>query len=165
MDVALIRWPAGETRRVELAGLHVARLLLVEPGAEPPVCSDALEDWVRLPNSSADTRARVRSLLARAEALGQARPELDDGGMLEYRSAQVHLSPLQAELIGPLIERFNAVIARDEIGRAAWPDGGPTDNTLDVSMTRLRRQVRLIGLSIRTVRSRGYMLCDPEADS
>lgn len=164
MDVALIRWPAEEDRRVELEGLQKARLLLVEPGAEPPLCTDSREDWVRLPASHADTRARVDALLVRVDALESQLPILAEGGILEYRSAQAELSPLQTRIAALLVGRFEAVVSRDEIADRAWPGAGPSQNTIDVNLARLRRQVRLIGLTVRTVRSRGYMLCPADTE-
>ena len=57
MDVALVRWPADEARRQELAGQGKPRLLLVAKDAEPPVCVDHLEDWTRVPASDTGARA------------------------------------------------------------------------------------------------------------
>lgn len=158
MDVELIRWPGEEDRRSKLEGVRKPRLLLVEPRAEPPVCTDPREDWVRLPASKADTRARVSALLARVDGLESHLPSLDERGTLEYRSAQIQLSPLQARIAALLVGCFEAVVSREEIASTAWPGGDPSRNTIDASIARLRRQVRLIGLTVRTVRSRGYML-------
>ncbi|HEX2272971.1 MAG TPA: helix-turn-helix domain-containing protein, partial [Acidimicrobiales bacterium] len=46
--------------------------------------------------------------------------------------------------------------------RAVWPGQAPGRNALDVHILRLRRRLRPLGLAIRTVRSRGYLL-EPEA--
>lgn len=158
MDVALIHWPAEETKRVERASRRQPRLLLVEAGAEPPVCTDPLEDWVRVPAPSADTKARVRSLVARMKETSSGVPRLIEGGVLEYGSVRTHLTPLQSRLIDELSGRFGAVVSRDELIRAGWPDDPPTPNTLDVTAGRLRRAVEPLGLRLRTVRSRGYLL-------
>jgi DNA-binding response OmpR family regulator len=40
----------------------------------------------------------------------------------------------------------------------AWPTGVPTRNALDVHVLRLRRRIAPVGLEIRTVRSRGYLM-------
>ena len=47
---------------------------------------------------------------------------------------------------------------RDTLARRAWPDGTPTRNALDVHVLRFRRRVAPIGLELRTVRARGYLL-------
>jgi DNA-binding response OmpR family regulator len=57
-----------------------------------------------------------------------------------------------------LLDRYGAVVSRDALARAGWPAGAPGRNALDVHMLRLRRRVEAVGLAIRTVRSRGYLL-------
>ncbi len=42
--------------------------------------------------------------------------------------------------------------------RRAWPGGSPTRNALDVHLLRLRRRISTLGLEVRTVRARGYLL-------
>ena len=64
-----------------------------------------------------------------------------------------HVEPGQA-----LIERFRAVASRTDLTRAGWPRQAPGRNALDVHVLRLRRRLEPVGLEIRTVRSRGYML-------
>jgi len=160
MDVALIQWPSDEGLRLELARQRHPRLLLVDPDADPPECTDPLEDWVRLPVSRADRNARVRTLESRVEGGQPPAPKLNGSGILEYRGERRQLSAIQAVLVRLLIERFGAVVSREALARAAWPDADPSDNSLDVTMGRLRRQLEPAGLRIRTVRSRGYLLTD-----
>lgn len=162
MDVALIQWPSDDSLRVHLARLGHPRLLLVEPEADPPICVDVLEDWVRLPVSRADRNARVKSLQARAGHRDDERPVVHGGGTLEYAGASIELSEIQGRLMTPLIERFGAVVSRDELSAHAWPELGSSANNLDVTIGRLRRQVAAVGLQIRTIRSRGYLLCAAE---
>lgn len=160
MDVALIKWPSDEELRRELAEQGHPRLLLVDPGADPPECTDVLEDWVRLPVSRPDRNARIRTLEKRAGDRPGPVPSLDSDGVLEYRELRTGLSPLQAELVKPMIERFGAVVARETLVSAGWPESEASPNTLDVTMGRLRRQLLIVGLKVRTVRSRGYLLTD-----
>lgn len=136
------------------------RLLLVAPDAEPPECTDVLEDWVRLPVPPTDRIARMRALLARRDGPEGPRPMLHADGMLEYRGARVDLSPIQAVLAKALVENFGAVVAREALTESAWPGSAPSANNLDVAMARLRRELTAVGLRIRTVRSRGYVLDD-----
>lgn len=163
MDVALIQWPSDEALRQELAELRHPRLLLVDPDADPPKCSDVLEDWVRLPVSRADRNARIRTLELRVEGTEPDAPTLNGNGALEYRGQRTHLSAIQSDIVGLLIERFGGVVSRDALTAVAWPGANPSDNNLDVTMGRLRRQLDPVGLKIRTVRSRGYLLTDGEA--
>jgi DNA-binding winged helix-turn-helix (wHTH) protein len=57
-----------------------------------------------------------------------------------------------------MLERYGAVVSREALSRAGWPQGAPGRNALDVHVLRLRRRLAPIGLVIRTVRSRGYLL-------
>ena len=164
MDVALIQWPSDERLRLELARQDHPRLLLVEPDADPPECTDLLEDWVRLPVSRADRNARIRNLESRVEGRDPQAPKVNGSGTLEYRGKSIQLSAIPTNLVRLLIERFGAVVSREALANAAWPDADPSENNLDVTMGRLRRQLGPAGLRIRTVRSRGYLLSDDASD-
>lgn len=158
MDVVLVRWPSEEARRDRLGAERVARLLLVEEGAPPPVPRDCLEDWIRVPADDADLRARVEALAVRARAHAAGQPSLDADGVLRMGDAWVSLPPVEARLTEALLDRFGAVVSREALGRAGWRDGAPGRNALDVHVLRLRRRLAPLGLVIRTVRSRGYLL-------
>jgi DNA-binding response OmpR family regulator len=157
MDVVLVRWPEETLHLGELRGSGTPRLLLVGPEASPPDSVDPLQDWIRLPAEDRDVRARVATLEARASN-GLATPEIDDDGLLRFRDRWVSLSPVERELAGALVERFGAVVGRELMARKAWPSGAPTRNALDVHILRLRRRIAPLGLEVRTVRSRGYLL-------
>lgn len=66
--------------------------------------------------------------------------------------------PVEARLASLLIDNFGAVVSREALGDVAWPDGPVQRNALDVRILRLRRRLTEIGLVIRTIRSRGYLL-------
>jgi DNA-binding response OmpR family regulator len=158
MDVALIRWPTETDRRDSLVAAGAPRLLLVEPGADPPLPADCLEDWIRVPAPEDDVRARTAGLHVRNRAHNQVVPELDDHGVLRLGPRWVPLPPVEARLTGALVARFGGVVSRERLSRAGWPGGAPGRNALDVHVLRLRRRVSPLGLAIRTVRSRGYLL-------
>ena len=167
MDVVLVRWPAEAERRDRLRDQGVPRLLLVADGDPPPHAEDCLEDWIRVPADDADVRLRIDGLSARvarhvADDDG-ALPDLDPDGVLRYASAWVSLPPVEARLTRALVDRFGAVVGREALARAGWPDGSPGRNALDVHVLRLRRRLATVGLSIKTVRSRGYLLEAAEA--
>src|ERR1700674_5346389 len=156
-DVVLVRWP-DETERLErLRATGAPRLLLVPADATPPVTVDPLEDWVRLPADQSEVRARLTTLSARADA-DQPVPAVDGDGLLHYRDRWVALSPVEHALAAALAERFGAVVGRDALARRAWPGGVPPRNALDVHILRFRRRIADLGLELRTVRSRGYLL-------
>jgi DNA-binding response OmpR family regulator len=157
MDVVLVRWPEEDERLVHLRAAGRPRLLLVDPECAPPESPDCLEDWIRLPADDRDVRARLSTLASRA-ARERTAPEIDADGLLWYRGRWVPLSPVERELATALVERFGAVVGRDALARRAWAGGAPTRNALDVHVLRLRRRIEEIGLEVRTVRSRGYLM-------
>jgi DNA-binding response OmpR family regulator len=153
-----VRWPAEAARREQLIARGAPRLLLVEPEDEPPAARDCMEDWIRVPAVEADVSARVRNLARRADLHFSGSPSLDDDGVLRYNTAWVPLPPVEGRLTDALLGRFGAVVSRENLARAGWPDGAPGRNALDVHVLRLRRRIAPLGLVIRTVRSRGYLL-------
>lgn len=154
-----MRWPAEGARRDRLVDEQRPRILLVEDGAEPPDPVDCLEDWMRVPVDEGDLAARLRGLSVRVQAhTTPERPELDDDGVLRRGEAWVSLPPVEARLTAALVERLGTVVSREALARAGWPAGAPGRNALDVHVLRLRRRIGPVGLVIRTVRSRGYLL-------
>ena len=89
---------------------------------------------------------------------GSGAPSLDDDGVLRYKASWVPLPPVEGRLTDALLSRFGAVVSRENLARAGWPEGAPGRNALDVHVLRLRRRIAPLGLVIRTVRSRGYLL-------
>jgi len=162
VDVEIVRWPAEERRRERLQREHVPRLLLVEEGDQPPAPPDCLEDWVRIPAAEAEMAARVEAVRARTARHGGASPTLDDDGVLRVGPAWVSLPPVEARLTTAPWRSSRAAVSREALARAGWPAGAPGRNALDVHVVRLRRRLAAVGLAIRTVRSRGYLL-EPQA--
>lgn len=158
MDVVLIRWPDESDRREKLVAAEMARLLLLDDTAEPPAPVDCLEDWIRVPAADQDVQARVAGLVARLHSHQAAVPVVDADGVIRFGPGWASLPPVEARLARALADRFGAVVGRETLGRSGWPDGAPGRNALDVHMLRLRRRLAPVGLVIRTVRSRGYVL-------
>lgn len=157
MVVERVRWPAESARLEQLRADGVPRLLLCDGGAPPPAPSDCLEDWAPALAAADEIEARVAALAARAARHG-ARPVVDDDGRIRHRDVWVALSPVEQALADALVSHFDRVVSRDELGERAWPAGLPTRNALDVHVLRLRRRIAPLGLEIRTVRGRGYVL-------
>ena len=153
-----MRWPKEAGRRDQLVASGTPRLMLVEDHAEPPEAADCLEDWIRVPAGEEDVSARVRALASRADRHGTPSASIDDDGVLRVGTGWAPLPPVEARLTDALLDRFGAVVSRDSLARAGWPDGSPGRNALDVHVLRLRRRIHPLGLVIRTVRSRGYLL-------
>lgn len=157
MEVVHLRWPGEHLRREGLRRAQRPRLLLLEDGSVPPAQGDCLEDWIRLPADDGDVEVRDAALVARSHRHLVVTPSIDEG-VLRLGEAWVSLSPLESRLTSVLIERMGTVVARDRLVRAGWPDGTSGRNTLDVHAVRLRRRLATVGLAIRTVRARGYLL-------
>ncbi len=158
MDVALLRWPEQDGQRRTLSENGDPRLLLVPDDAPPPAITDCLEDWVRASATDREVRARVESLEARSRAHRDDVPSLDTFGVIRYGGRWTALPPLETRLTEGLLARYGAVTSRESLVRAGWPHGAPGRNALDVHVLRLRRRLAPLGLAIRTVRSRGYLL-------
>ena len=158
MDITLIRWPAEEQRLPKLRDARLPRLLLVDEDGPPPLITDELEDWIRVPAPEQDLRARVESLSYRAASTGVLIPEIDEHGVVRYRAGHTTVPPVEARLARLLVDHFRAVVSRKDLSEAGWPGGHASRNALDVHVLRLRRRLSEAGLSIRTVRSRGYLL-------
>ena len=159
MQVVSLSWPLEEERRRSLAEAGVPRLLVIGRDQSPPVIESPLEDWIRVPALESDRTARMDALLRRASAdVDRDLPLIDDDGLVWANRSWVAVPPVEATLAKALIERFGAVVSRSELIGTAWPDGVGERNVLDVRILRLRRRLDQIGLAIRTVRSRGYLL-------
>jgi len=158
VDVVLVRWPSELVRRTHLVARQVPRLLLLEDDSVPPEPADCLEDWIRVPAAEIDVRARVSGLASRAEQHVSNAPSLDADGVLRFGPGWVPLPPVEARLTEALLDRFGSVVSRETLARSGWPEGAPGRNALDVHVLRLRRRIDTLGLVIRTVRSRGYLM-------
>ncbi|MGF1597092.1 MAG: winged helix-turn-helix domain-containing protein [Acidimicrobiales bacterium] len=154
MQVELVYWPAEADRRRELSEGAQPRILLVGEGEPAPITVDPLEDWIRLPADERDLQVRVETLTRRLDV----EPVLDDDGVLHHRHNWTALPPIEARLTQTLLARFGKVVSREALLRQGWPDEEPKRNVLDVHVLRLRRRLEPLGLTIRTVRKRGYVL-------
>jgi len=160
VDVVTLRWPTEELRRRVLAEAGVPRLLVLDGEQPPPKDLDDLEDWIRVPALEIDRVARVERLRRRllGEDPERPQPSIDNDGLVHLGASWVSVPPVEARLAEVLIGRFGAVVSREELSAAAWPEGTAQRNALDVRILRLRRRLEDLGLVIRTVRSRGYLM-------
>jgi hypothetical protein len=157
--VQLVRWPADAQLLCAARRAGVPRLILVDQDISPPVIADAFEDWIRLPATNDDIHSRLGVLADRAGSVPPvSKPTVDENGVLRHEDRVVPLSPIAAALIGPLIDRYQRVVPRAVLAHSAWPSEDPKLNALDVHLVRLRRRVSKVGLTVRTVRQRGYLL-------
>jgi hypothetical protein len=157
-EVKFVRWPAQAGLRNHCRREGIPCLLVVEGGAEPPLCADPREDWVRAPISRKDLEARVTALRHRAKS--RRTPVLDSSGTLYFDAQWVTISTTQTELMELFVARFESVVPRHELRqrlvRATLSN--PTRNSLDLHIMRLRRRLVPVNLAIRTAWGRGYLL-------
>jgi hypothetical protein len=160
-DVVVLRWPEQEGERERLEHLGIPRLLIVESGVAPPNGDSCLEDWLRLPADDCDVRARLLSLARRAQRHPMV-PVVDDFGQLTHRGVSVFLSPVDQRVAEVLVESFGTAVRDEELARRAWP-AGSSGQTLRVHISRLRRRIAQLGLTITSVRNVGYVLHEDSA--
>lgn len=162
-DVRLVRYPAEADRLAEYRRSGVPRLLVVEAGASPPISADACEDWVRAVVSREDLRVRIAALRARRNRLRV--PQVDPTGVLRVGGRAVALSPTETALLDELTANLGGLTAKEDLAdRLPQCAGLARRNALHLHITRIRRRIEPLGLSIRTVRGRGYVL-EPAEDT
>ncbi|GGM46283.1 hypothetical protein GCM10012275_16660 [Longimycelium tulufanense] len=156
MKVPVLRWPEDAEEVARCRALGLPRLLLLERSACPPVCADPLEDWARTPVPEDDLRARTAALLARAAG---HLPVVDTANVLHFCGSALLLGPGEAPLVRLLVHGYRSLVTRAELAMQIWPDAAPhRRNALDLRVLRIRRRIAPLGLEIRTVWGRGYVL-------
>ncbi|WP_237774042.1 helix-turn-helix domain-containing protein [Actinosynnema sp. ALI-1.44] len=155
LEVKLVRWPAEAASLARYRQMNVLRLLVVEGRAAPPITADVKEDWVRPPVSKADLMARIAALRARSDVY--AVPHVDPVGVLRYGSQSVTVSAIGTAVLSRLAADFGVLVEREEL-LGLLPGNDGDRNALDLQIMRLRRRIGPLGLGIRTVRGRGYVL-------
>ncbi len=158
-----LHYPEEQRRLGPLRSLAIPRLLLVADGSTPPVCPDALEDWIWASASTDDRSRRVAALQHRADDRARI-PRIDENGLLHFEGRWVALSPTEAVVAAQLIGRFDRLVERSAVARAVWPHGCSRPRTLDMHMLKLRRRVADVGLEIETIRSRGWLMRLPDRE-
>lgn len=155
--VRFVRWPAESNIREECKALQHLCLLVVEHGAPPPEQVSIYEDWVRPPIVPEDLEARVSQLAARAVL--NEKPVLDPAGILYFRDTSVTLSPTQCEMLTPLVARYCQLVYRNELRKILEQCGASSSsNAIDLHVMRLRRRLQLVGLALRNVWGRGFVI-------
>lgn len=162
MRVELVHWPEEGELLSLLRAARRPRLVILDPGAEPPDPPDALEDWVRTTTPARDIEIR-RLQLARRATLADASDRISDVGLFSWRGGAVALSPLESRITRALLRADGAVVPRQGLEAAGWPGRPVRRSTLDTTVARLRKRLVLVGLDLRTIRNRGYVLVDRDS--
>ena len=154
----ILLWPAQRDALSELEKSGIPRLVMVEEGHDPPLSSDCCQDWMWRSGGEGEMRHRLHQLSLRALEHGHAHPELDDLGMLHVGLRSVHLPPKERALVSALLQSFGRSVLREDLVRAAWPQGLTTRTTLPARISRLRSRLRWLGLEIAGSSATGYRL-------
>jgi DNA-binding winged helix-turn-helix (wHTH) protein len=87
------------------------------------------------------------------------RPHLDDEtGRLSFCHAATDVAPSQVEVLRALLSAYREILPRAEVRAALGVSRNEGDNLLASRLVRVRRQVRAVGLEIRSVGRVGYAL-------
>jgi hypothetical protein len=154
-EVQLVPWPQGERQRRAIARAGQLCLLLVEPNDLPPADLGPGEDWVRTTADPIEVHVRGERLV-RSHAGGDRPPGVDDQGILRHGSRWAALGPGDTSIVATLCESFGLLVARDVLCRCVSPV--LSNPALSVRLFRLRPTLASVGLSVTTVRGRGYVL-------
>jgi DNA-binding winged helix-turn-helix (wHTH) protein len=85
-------------------------------------------------------------------------PEIDDFGLLRHHGSWIALSDRGETIMRALIAARGGAVTRQELATATWPDRERSSHALDVHIHRLRPRLAALGLTIRTLRGRGFVL-------
>jgi DNA-binding winged helix-turn-helix (wHTH) protein len=97
----------------------------------------------------------MRRIYRRRPMAGPA--QLDEWDILRRGARWTALAPIEARIVAVLLEREGRVVRRRDLA-IAWPNGCPADRAVDGRLTTLRARIAPLGLEIRTVRARGFVL-------
>ena len=159
VDVAIVRWPEEAAVRDVLALLDRPRLLLVEPGFQPPDPLELAEDWLRWPPDPGELLVRAKTLAQRAPGRSEAPPILDADGILRRGDHWVVISPAQQPVLRLLLSRMGQVVRFDEIVDAYAAAGGSgLASSVRTVVSRLEARIAPLGLEVLTIRGRGMVL-------
>ena len=160
-DLVLLRWPDDEQLRRDLATRDVPRLLLVADGTPPPPSLGLCEDWIRLPLDASELLARRAAVLQRATCAEHG-PVLDADGLLWWSDRWVAIPPAQVPVVRLLVDRVRRLVRREEL-LAAYVERGGSDNPVAFKavLGRLVKRFAQVGLDLRSLRGRGYLLDVP----
>jgi hypothetical protein len=156
-EIAVLRWPEQSEERERLARLGQPRLLVLEGDTPSPQIDSCVEDWIRLPVPDSDVRARLETLRLHAQRHPLC-PVVESWGQVSYDGRSEILSPIEHAITEALVARFGSAVYEQQLLTHGWPDGDGTPTALRVHVYRLRKRLAPLGLTITTLRGRGYIM-------
>jgi DNA-binding winged helix-turn-helix (wHTH) protein len=85
-------------------------------------------------------------------------PRIDPDGILRFRGHLVALSPTEERLARALVDAPGSVVSRSQLLSDTWKGKAVRIASLRTGVTRLRRRIAPLGLTVRSVRGRGYVV-------
>ena len=182
-DLILLDWMLPSVSGIEVcrrirAGLPTRNIPVVmltarsEEGDRVRGLETGADDYVTKPFSMVELLARLRAVLRRirpalAEETIEVGPLALDRVQRRVRRGEreIHLGPTEFRLLDHLMQFPDRVFSREQLLDAVWgPDVYVEARTVDVHIGRLRKCVNAPGEPdmIRTVRSAGYSVSDPD---
>ncbi|MGH8764924.1 MAG: response regulator [Burkholderiales bacterium] len=145
------------------AGEVIDRVVGLEVGAD---------DYLAKPFDLRELRARMKSVLRRAERAVPAAPaqrvkvgrctlDLATHQLMDEQGAELPLTGMEFDLLRVFVEHANRVLTRDQLlSMTRNREWEPFDRSIDIRIARLRRKIEADPArpaAIRTVRGAGYM--------
>jgi two-component system OmpR family response regulator len=159
VDVIAVSWPSEPERRRRANDDGLPSMLLVEPGTEPPEDMGDLEDWIRVPYDPVEFLTRSGHLLRRWRRRNAFEPVLEtESGILRVGSRWIDLTSSQVATMQLLLDAHGQIVSPEQIRAAAWPGEAPSPNAVKLHVLRLRDRLVPVGLELRTLRQRGFLL-------
>jgi DNA-binding response OmpR family regulator len=138
------------------------------------------DDYLTKPFSFDELFARLRALQRRDQRQQRPSMRLEAGPLVIDRRARkafwneepLNLRPKEYELLELLLRRANEALTRTVIAETVWGSTFATDDTINTTVSGLRRKLRdadleAVGIALQTLRGIGYRLTteEPVSDS
>ena len=85
-------------------------------------------------------------------------PSLDEYGLLRYRGHWVAVSSTEERVLRPLLGSWRHLVGSQQLAETVWPTTKVKANAIHTLVRRLRRRLQPLGLTVETIRARGFLM-------